>query len=121
MRGLWFIIPLALVLSQCMAAGPGASPVLQQAYDRLLSVEAFAFGDVLEHGDVVCTTSRGEQCFRTLAESTNGLPLFRAALTNGNAAAKLYALCGIRHLAPEQFDSLAAPIVFINSRVGVTV
>jgi len=65
--------------------------------------------------------SPGEQSLRTLAESTNGLPLLRAALTNGTTAAKLYALCGIRHLAPEQFDSLAAPLTHTHSRVGVRV
>ena len=65
--------------------------------------------------------SPGEQSLRTLAESTNGLPLLRAVLTNGTPAAKLYALCGIRHLAPEQFDSLAAPLTRIDLTVGVTV
>lgn len=121
MRKLLFIIPLAVAVCQCRAAEPSASPMLQQAYDRLLSVSAFAFGDVQAYGDGICTTSPGEQSVRTLAESTNGLPLLRAALTNGTTAAKLYALCGIRHLAPEQFDFLAAPLTHTNSGVGVRV
>jgi hypothetical protein len=58
---------------------------------------------------------------RIQAENTNGLPLFKAALTNGTTAASLYALCGIRHLAPEEFGSLAAPFTRTNSLVGVTV
>ena len=121
MRKSSFIILLATAVYQCLAAEPGTSPMLQQAYDRLRSVNAFAFGDVQAYGNVVCTTSPGEQCFRTLAESTNGLPLFRSTLTNGTVAARLYALCGIRRLAPEQFDTLAEPITRTNSRVGVRV
>ncbi len=102
------IIPLLIALSRGIAAEPSHSSVLQQANDRLLSAKVFAFGRVADYGQP-CTTSEGEQSFRTLAESTNGLPLFIAAMTNGTTAAKLYALCGIRHLAPEQFETLAAP------------
>jgi hypothetical protein len=58
---------------------------------------------------------------RTLAASTNGLPFFKAALTNGTAEARLYALVGIRHLAPEQFDALAAPLVASNPLVKLRV
>jgi hypothetical protein len=53
-----------------------------------------------------------------LAASTNGLPLFQAALTNGTTEAKLYALIGIWHLAPQQFDAAAAPIIAANPPVG---
>ena len=122
MRQLSFIIPLALALGRCLAAEPGASPMLQPAYERLVSVQAFAVWDIA-FWNIECagTTSPGEQCFRTLAESTNGLPLFRAALTNGMAAARLYALCGIRRLAPEQFEALAAPVVRSNAFVVVRV
>lgn len=117
MRRLSLIATLALAVCQSPAAESTASPILQQAYDQLLSVRHFAFGDV----GYARTTAPGESSFRTMAASTNGLPLFRAALTNGTTEARLYALCGIRHLAPEQFDALAAPITGANARVSLMV
>jgi hypothetical protein len=116
-----------MAVGRCLAAESSASPMLQQAYDQLLSVKAFALweigiaGAMSQEEQCIRFTSQGEQCFRTLVVSTNGLPLFKAALTNGTTAARLYALCGIRLLAPDQFDSLAAPLTRTNSRVFVMV
>jgi len=121
MRTLAIITFLTLLHCQSPAAEHSPSPLLQQSYDRLLSVGFFAFGEVQSGRGDPCMISPGESALRTLADSTNGLPLLRAALTNGTTAAKLYALCGIQHLAPEQFDSLAAPVVRSHSKVGVTV
>jgi hypothetical protein len=121
MRTLSFITFLTLMVSQGPAAEHSASPILQQAYDRLLSVGYFGFGEIQRGWGGPYLISPGEQSLRTLAESTNGLPLLRATLTNGTTAAKLYALCGVQHLAPEQFDSLAAPLARTNSMVGVRV
>ena len=115
-----FFIPLVMALCQGITAESSASPILQQAHERLLSVKIFASGDAADYG-LPCLTSEGERSFRALAESTNGLPLFKTALPNGTIAAIRDALCGIRHLAPEQFDSLAAPFTRTNSLVGVTV
>jgi len=117
MRKLIIIVVMVLAVCQCPAAESSASPILQQAYEQLISVRSFAFGDV----GLARTTSQGESCFRTIAATTNGLPVFSAALTNGTAEARLYALCGIRHLAPEQFDALAAPITGANARVSLMV
>jgi len=120
MRRLSLIISLALAVCQSPAAEPGASPILQQAYDQLVSVRFFAFGEVSKAWSLprVCATSPGERAFNTLVASTNGLPLFKAAVTNGTTEAKLYALIGIRHWDPEQFDAFAAPIIATNPRVG---
>jgi hypothetical protein len=117
MRELLLIVSLTLAACQSIAADSSGSPILQQAYDQLLVVRFFAFGDV----DRPPATSTGERCFRSLAASTNGLPLFKAALTNGTTAARLYALCGVRHLAPEQFDALAAPVTTADARVSLMV
>jgi hypothetical protein len=109
------------MVCQSPAAEPSASPILQQSYNELLAVEFLAFGEAETRWGGPCMISPGERSLRTLVETTNGLPLLRAALTNGTTAAKLYALCGIRHLAPEQFDSLAAPLTRTNLAVGVRV
>jgi hypothetical protein len=42
-----------------------------------------------------------------LAMQTNAVELFSNVITNGTGEAKLYALCGIRKIAPNQFDGLA--------------
>ena len=110
---------LTLLAGQSPAAEPGTSPILQQSYARLVSVGFFAFGEVQIGWGGPYMISPGEKSLRTLTESTNGLPLLRAALTNGTTAAKLYALCGIRHLAPEEFDSLAAPLADAKSLLDV--
>ena len=106
-----FILIASLILAVCEspATEPNESPILQQAYEQLLSVNFFAFGDVGEAwtSPLVCATSKGERAFDTLIASTNGLPLFQSAVTNGTTAARLYALIGIRHWAPEQFDTFA--------------
>jgi hypothetical protein len=122
-RRLSLIILLALAVCESPAAESDASIFLQQAYDRLLSVKAFAFGEVGGAWTPPQTrlTSEGERCLRTPAASTNGLPLFKAALTNGTTEARLYALIGIRHLAPQQFDTLAAPTIAANPRVRLRI
>jgi len=123
MRRLSLILSLALAVCQSPAAEAGASLFLQQAYERLLSVRVFAFGEVGGGWTPpqLWMTSEGEHCLRTLAASTDGLPLFKAALTNSTSEAKLYALVGIQHLAPEQFDALAAPVIAANPPVHLRI
>jgi hypothetical protein len=106
---------------QGSAAEHSASPILQQAYDQLLTVQYFGFGDIQRGWGGPYLISPGEQSLRTLVESSDGWPLLRATLTNGTTAAKLYALCAVQHLAPEEFDSLAAPLARTNSMVLVRV
>lgn len=121
MRTSSFITFLGLMACQGPAAEHSASPRLQQAYDQLLTVQYFGFGEIQRGWGGPYLISPGEQSLRTLVENTNGLPLLRATLTNGTTAAKLYALCGVQRLAPEQFDSLAAPLARTNSMVVVRV
>ena len=85
----------------------------QQAYEQLLSVRYFAFGGVGFAG----VTSEGEKAYRAIAGGTNALALFSAVLTNGNAPAKLYALCGIRQLSPRTFDTHAKSLLMANPEV----
>jgi len=89
-------------------------PTANEAYQQLLSTKFFAFGGVGFAG----TTSEGERAFHAIAASTNALELFTAVLAQGNTQSQLYALCGIRRLAPEKFDVLAKAIVVANPKVS---
>lgn len=92
---------------------PSDPPPPQQAYEQLLSVRCFAFGGVGFAG----VTSEGEKAYRAIADGTNALALFSAILTNGNAPAKLYALCGLRQLSPRTFDTHAKSLLTANPQV----
>ncbi len=114
---------LTLLLSAQFCAGAQsrgaarATPPLEQAhqaYEKIIQVPYFAFGGVGIGG----VTSEGEKAFRTIAASTNALPLFRKALANGSDAAKLYALCGIRLLDKRSFDSAARALMASNPEVS---
>jgi hypothetical protein len=116
MRILTFIAALSVVIAITTSAQPlrpPDPPTPQQAYEELLSVRRFAFGGVGYAG----VTSRGEIAYCAIAASTNALKLYSAVLTNGNAQAKLYALCGIRQFAPVTFDEWAKPLVAENPQV----
>ena len=111
------VIVVALLLNSfCVHADDAAQPKdCQAAYKELLAVDYFSFGGVGIGG----TTSPGETCFKTIATSPDGLQLFKSALTNGTTESKLYALCGIRKLAPTEFNSAAAPIIAKNPPVNL--
>ena len=94
--------------------GPSDGSIVQQAYQQLLSTKFFAFGGV----GIAGTASEGERAFHAIAASTNALELFTAVLAQGNTEAQLYALCGIRRLAPERFDVLAKAVVVANLKVS---
>ena len=114
--GLAVLVAALVFGGHVFAAEPIRSPegpTVKQAYDELLSVQFFAFGGVGFAG----TTSEGEKAFRTVAASTNGLELFTAVLKHGNAQGQLYALCGIRALAREKFETSAKPLVTANRKV----
>ena len=98
---------------RAQANRPPDPPPPQQAYEQLLSVRCFAFGGVGYAG----VTSEGEKAYHAIAGGTNALALFSAALTNGNAPEKLYALCGIRQLSPRTFDTHAKPLLMANPQV----
>ena len=82
----------------------------QQAYERLIAIDTFAFGSVGFAG----TGSVGEQAFRTLLASPNALAAFRRILATGNTASKLYALCGIRRLCCPSFGEASTALVAAN-------
>ena len=115
MRILIFIAALSVcglnILAQPLRRPDSPSP--QQAYEQLLTVRRFAFGGVGYAG----VTSQGEIAYRAIAGSTNALALFSATFTNGNAQAKLYALCGIRRFAPGTFDAHACSLIVANPQV----
>jgi len=92
---------------------PTDPPTPQQAYEQLLSVGRFAFGGVGYAG----VTSEGEKAYRAIAGDTNALSMFSAVLTNGNAPAKLYALCGIRQFAPRMFEAHSKSLLIANPQV----
>jgi hypothetical protein len=94
---------------------PANQQTAQQAYQRLLSTRFFAFGGVGFAG----TPSEGESAFHLLLSSPSALELFQTALTktNTSAEATLYALCGIRRLAPATFGAHARALVERNPKV----
>jgi hypothetical protein len=101
---LYLMIPPSPVASQTPNAAELPTP--QEAYQQLLNIRQFAFGGIGFAG----LTSPGEKAYRSIAGATNAVALFSAMLTNGNPQARLYALCGIRQLAPGSFDALARPL-----------
>src|SRR6185369_1082070 len=118
MRSALTLSSLAWLLCQChsFAADSTARPQPSgQVYEQFRSIKTFAFGGVGPLGSV----SDGEQCFRTIAGSSNGLQLFTTVLTHGTTEARLYALCGIRHLAPQMFDAQAAALMGANKRANI--
>jgi hypothetical protein len=118
MRLFLIIWSLAGLLCQghCFAADSTGHPQpSQKVCEQFRSVTIFTFGGVGPLGSM----SDEEQCFRTIATSSNALQLFTTTLTNGTTEARLYALCGIRMLAPQTFDSQAAPVVAANKPVTI--
>jgi hypothetical protein len=93
---------------------PVASRSSTEQPKSLAQVEEFAFGGV----GIAGTPSQGEQLFRSVMEQSDALATFRNILNNkGTAAAKLYALCGIRLLAPNDFQTAAEPLLKSNDTV----
>lgn len=85
-----------------------------QACENLISIKLFALGGVGYAGSI----SEGEKCFRLLTGATNGLAMFKMVLTNGTPEAQMYALAGIRLMAPKDFDDCAAPVIAANKNVN---
>jgi hypothetical protein len=122
MRFVALIVSLTLsaldVIAQPLSPrDPLRTPTPQQAYEQLLTVSHFVFGGGFYPDG---GPSEGERAYRAIAAGTNATGLFSAALTNGNAQAKLYALCGIRQFAPGMFDSYARALRIANPLVDTT-
>jgi hypothetical protein len=112
MRSTLILSSLAWLLCQCHCF---AADSTEQVYEQFRSIKTFTFGGVGPLGSM----SDEEQCFRAIATSSNALQLFTTTLTNGTTEARLYALCGIRMLAPQTFDPQAASAVAENKRVTI--
>ena len=94
-------IGLALVF---FLAGSGLlAAKLSPAAAKLADITIFAFGDIGRANH----PSEGELRFREVLWGENALPSFREILQRGTPAAKAYALCGIRLLAPGEFEAVA--------------
>ena len=104
------VIALGASGQQIPAPGP---PTPQRSYEQLLTIRSFAFGGIGFAGG----TSEGEAAYQAIAASTNALAFFSGVFTNGNAQAKLYALCGIRRFAPGRFASYAGSLQAANPEV----
>jgi hypothetical protein len=112
-----FVVVVVLMLIEFGWCGFGAelaAPVpARQARQQLLEAKFFAFGGVGFAG----TKSEGEKAFQEVLTSPDALLFFKAAVTNDNPVARLYALIGIRKLESESFDKLAMSLRDSNPRV----
>jgi hypothetical protein len=98
-RTLFSSVAFALTLFFAANGSFGARPSIHG--EALLEISTFAFGDVGRANHL----SEGELKFREVLGSRNALGTFREILQRGTPAAKAYALCGIRTLAPDEFDA----------------
>jgi hypothetical protein len=94
---------VSLVLAQ---HGFGVEWEPDKAYERLVKANVFAFGGVGFAG----TTSDGEKAFHVVLASTNGLEVLKKVLKDGTREAQMYALCGLRKLAPKDYQAEAERI-----------
>jgi hypothetical protein len=85
----------------------------QIAYEELISTRCFSFGGA-GYG---VWGSTAELAFHSIMSTTNALETFSRVLTNGTPEAQLYALCGIRNLAPENFERSALSLLASNPKV----
>jgi hypothetical protein len=106
MRTLFLLLLLTLVGcgQQRDSVQSVASPRPRTAkipFETLQTIPTFAFGGVYEAG----IRSEGELAFRGVVTNMNALELFGIILSNGTTEAKLYALCGVRKLSPNDFEA----------------
>jgi hypothetical protein len=102
---------LAIALAG-MAFSPGISGAAAEP-KSLAEVEEFAFGGV----GVAGIESQGERFFRGVMSEPNALTRFKKILETGTAAARLYALCGIRLLSEKDFAADAESLLKSNETV----
>ena len=77
----------------------GKEPI-QSSVDRLAKVEHFAFGGVGFAG----VMSEGEKDYRVIRQHPLAIAQFARLYREGNLQAKLYAVVGMRQLAPGRYD-----------------
>jgi hypothetical protein len=81
----------------------------------LKNVPHFAVGGV----GVAARMSPGEEALRVLLKHKQGVPALRAVLKEGNIQGQLYALLGLKKLAPAEFAKAVVP--YRASRTPVAV
>lgn len=113
-----FFLSVAFALTLFFAASGSFAAKLLPAAEKLAEISMFAFGDVGRANH----PSEGELRFCEVLRGKNALPTFYNILQRGTPAAKAYALCGIRVLAPGEFDtaakSAAEPDVAVRTMSG---
>jgi hypothetical protein len=99
-----YVLTFALLVATVTAAEPSRDEIV--AADRtgqaLASVQTFSLGDRSPWAAV--QLSAGEVYLKRILREKDPLPFLRAAYNTGSPAGKLYALAGIRTVAPELFD-----------------
>jgi hypothetical protein len=85
----------------------------QIAYEELISTRFFSFGGT-GYGSWASTA---EDAFHSIMSASNAVETFSRVLTNGTPEAQLYALCGIRNLAPDIFEQSALSLLASNPKV----
>ena len=86
-----------------------ASCAILQADDAVASlgqVKMFAFGGI----GVAGTPSQGQQLFNRVLDSPDALKHFNGIMKSGNAAGKLYALCGLKALDKAAYNTALASL-----------
>jgi hypothetical protein len=106
------LLAVSLILG---SGGQYARELPPLAAERLTTIELFAFGGIGFAGK----TSEGEMPFRVVMEKPHGEALrsMEEIFANGSAAAKSYALVGVRKLAPERFEALYQSIAHSQEKV----
>lgn len=110
------VLPSLLFMLTTLLAAAQSTNVPSQwamdcAYEDLVHAQFFSFGPV----GIVGYNPPGE-AFNLVSQSTNALALFSKVFTNGNDHGRLFALCGIQRLAPDQFPSYLEAVRKQNSQ-----
>jgi hypothetical protein len=92
-------ILLAVVMAQALES-------VDPAFDRLATVDRFAFGPV----GYAARISQGEKDYKVILSRPSAMADFERLFAVGNPQARLYALAGIRTLNDVRFKDLARPL-----------
>lgn len=95
-------MPILIVCTAALSYAFAAAPPTDEAA-QLKDISHFALGSIGRAG----IESEGEKAFREMLRKPDAVQTFREVLKNGTPAARLYALCGIRLLKPEEFAASA--------------
>ncbi|EJN02021.1 hypothetical protein [Herbaspirillum sp. YR522] len=108
---------LAAAVSLFLTSSASEDVIDADLVAQLAMTPTFAIGQVGLVGHI----SHGEQVYRRILRSPSGFRIF-AELLRGRVAtteARLYAACGIRHLAPAAFDGMTRELRAAGSSASV--